>query len=57
MRIGSITWSELSSAFGRKATFSVAAGAWKVAGASSKDRTFTGLESAGRNEEDQFELL
>jgi len=50
--IGSITWSELPSTFGREATFSVAAGAWKVAGTSSKDRTFTSLESAGRDEED-----
>jgi hypothetical protein len=54
--IRSITRSELSGTLGRETTFRVASGAGEAASACREDSTFAGLQRAGRNEENEFEL-
>lgn len=56
MWIRSITRSELSGTLGRETTFRVASGAGEAASACREDSTFAGLQRAGRNEENEFEL-
>lgn len=57
MRIGSIAWSELSSALGCETALGIAARAWKAPSACSEDGGLAGLKGTGWDEEDELELL